>query len=38
MKQHNKVKRLKGRQAEYEEAMKKPNAPIGHHKPGSLKK
>ncbi len=38
MKQHNRIKRLKRRQAEYEAMMKRVDAPVGHHRPGSLKK
>jgi len=38
MKQRNRVKRLKARQAEYNEMMDRPDAPKGYHKPGSLKK
>ncbi len=38
MKQKNKVKRLKARLAQYNEMMSSPNAPQGHHRPGSLRR
>ncbi len=38
MKQRNRAKRLRARQAEYDDMMKKSDAPVGHHRPGSQKK
>ncbi len=38
MKQRNRVKRLKARQAQYDEMMKRTDAPQGHHRPGSLRR
>ncbi len=37
MKQKNKIKRLEARQAQYAFMMSQPQAPQGHHKPGSPK-
>ena len=38
MKWKNRVKRLEARRKEHDKAMAERDAPIGHHRPGSMKR